>query len=226
MAGSVSGTSVLGIEFDSGVIIAADTCASYGSMAMFRDVNRLIKVNEFTVAGASGDLADFQFLSSVIEQMQIEEDADGDNDSISPRALFTWLTRYLYNRRCKFNPVFNVWAVGGIEENTGKPFLGYVDMNGTAYKDSIVTTGYGSYMAKPLMRAALEAKNGQPLTEAEARTILHKSMEVLYARDARSWPNYHLAVVKKDAQGKVTSKVEDKIQFDIDWTIAECVREN
>ena len=62
------GTSVLAFQFNGGVIIAADMLGSYGSLARFRNCERLLKVNDSTLIGAAGDFADFQFLSNVIEQ--------------------------------------------------------------------------------------------------------------------------------------------------------------
>ena len=62
----VTGTSVVGIVYDKGVMIAADLLGSYGSMAQMRQLPRVFKVNESTVIGASGDLADFNFLHDVI----------------------------------------------------------------------------------------------------------------------------------------------------------------
>ena len=64
-----SGTSVLGVKFDGGVVIAADTLGSYGSLARFRSVSRLMKVNDSTVIGATGDYADFQNVKDDIENM-------------------------------------------------------------------------------------------------------------------------------------------------------------
>lgn len=65
----VTGTSVLGVKFTGGVIIAADMLGSYGSLARFRNISRLMKVNDNTILGASGDYADYQYLKQVIEQM-------------------------------------------------------------------------------------------------------------------------------------------------------------
>lgn len=92
----VTGTSVLGVKFTGGVIIAADMFGSYGSLARFRNISRLMKVtaaanitasavavnkrvaltvcglfqvNSSTILGASGDYADYQYLKQVIEQM-------------------------------------------------------------------------------------------------------------------------------------------------------------
>ncbi|KAH3865032.1 hypothetical protein DPMN_028070, partial [Dreissena polymorpha] len=64
----VTGTSVLGLKFKDGVVLAADKLGSYGSMAKFRDLTRLLKVNDQTVVGAGGDYADYQFLTEIIEQ--------------------------------------------------------------------------------------------------------------------------------------------------------------
>lgn len=41
----VTGTSVLGVKFNGGVIIAADMLGSYGSLARFRNISRLMKVS-------------------------------------------------------------------------------------------------------------------------------------------------------------------------------------
>jgi hypothetical protein len=45
----VTGTSVLGLTHTSGVIIAADTLGSYGSLAMFKSFSRMKKVCLFVV---------------------------------------------------------------------------------------------------------------------------------------------------------------------------------
>ena len=54
------------MKYDGGVVIAADTLGSYGSLARFTEIERVIKVNETTMVGAGGDFADFQFLSDII----------------------------------------------------------------------------------------------------------------------------------------------------------------
>lgn len=64
-------------------------------------------------------------------------------------------------------------------------FLAYVDLLGTTYSSSTLATGYGSYIAQPLLRKAVEGKEDE-LTEDAARKILEESMTVLYYRDARS----------------------------------------
>lgn len=64
-------------------------------------------------------------------------------------------------------------------------FLAYVDLLGTTYSASTIATGYGAYIALPLLRKAVEGRENT-LTEEEARAIMEESLRVLFYRDARS----------------------------------------
>lgn len=66
-----------------------------------------------------------------------------------------------------------------------KRFLGFVDLQGTSYESSTIASGYGAYIAQPLLRKAVEGKEST-LTEAEAIKLLDDCMRVLFYRDARS----------------------------------------
>lgn len=61
----VTGTSVLGLKFKDGIMLTADTLASYGSLAQIRDMERLAVVGD-AVVGASGDMSDWQELQHVL----------------------------------------------------------------------------------------------------------------------------------------------------------------
>jgi 20S proteasome subunit beta 7 len=214
---TVTGSSVLGIKFDGGVMIACDTLGSYGSMARFPNISRMLRVNDTTVMGSGGDYADFQFIKSVIEQRVISDLCAGDGFQYSPLSLHSWLTRVHYNRRSKFDPLWNVTIVGGMEN--GEPYLGFVDKLGMAYQDTSLACGYGAYIAQPLMREAME-KAGRALTEQEAKELIHRCMTVLYYRDARSWNNYELAIVTKDR----VAEIGKPLKVTGDWSIADQVK--
>lgn len=64
-------------------------------------------------------------------------------------------------------------------------FLAYVDLLGTTYTASTIATGYGAYIAQPLLREAVEGKE-DTLTEEQAQRIMEESLKVLFYRDARS----------------------------------------
>ncbi|XP_075763575.1 LOW QUALITY PROTEIN: proteasome subunit beta type-4 [Pelodiscus sinensis] len=211
----VTGTSVLGVKFDGGVIIAADMLGSYGSLARFRTFPGIMKVNDNTMLGASGDYADFQYLKQVIDQMVIDEELLGDGHSYSPKAIHSWLTRAMYSRRSKMNPLWNTVVIGGFY--SGESFLGYVDMLGVAYEDATLATGYGAYLAQPLMREVLEKK--PILTKDEARELIERCMKILYYRDARSFNRYEVAIVTEKGV-----EVEGPLSLETNWDIAHLIR--
>ena len=60
-----------------------------------------------------------------------------------------------------------------------------MDLQGTSYESSTIASGYGAYIAQPLLRKAVEGKEST-LTEEEAIKLLDDCMRVLFYRDARS----------------------------------------
>jgi 20S proteasome subunit beta 7 len=210
----VTGTSVLAIKFNGGIMMAADTLASYGSLARFRNMHRLSAVGDTTIVGGSGDMADFDAIKHMLDDMVIENEQCADGAKILPKSVHSFMTRVLYNRRTKMNPLWNTLLVGG--HANGKSFLGYVDKIGVAYTDDVMATGYGSYIALPIMRAAQEAN---PLmSEAEARALLIRCLKVMFYRDARSLDRYQIAV---STDSGVT--IDEPAELETNWDIAEFV---
>lgn len=153
----VTGTSVVGITFEGGVLIAADLLGSYGSMAQMRNLPRIFKVNEQTVIGASGDYSDFQFLLEKINQKVNQDYCLNDGYVYKPKQLYSWCTRVLYNRRSNFDPLWNRLVIAGVQED--QPFLGCVDLLGNAYEAPCISTGYGNYLAVVSSRIFKKQKN-------------------------------------------------------------------
>uniref|UniRef100_A0A1B8Y1X3 Proteasome subunit beta type-4 n=1 Tax=Xenopus tropicalis TaxID=8364 RepID=A0A1B8Y1X3_XENTR len=169
----VTGTSVLGVKFDGGVIIAADMLGSYGSLARFRNISRIMKVNESTILGASGDYADYQYLKQVIRP-----------DGVSSPCI-------------------------GL-------FLGYVDKLGVAFEAPTIATGFGAYLAQPLLREVTERK--ATLSKEEARALIERCMKVLYYRDARSYNRFEIATVTESGV-----EVEGPLSSETNWEIAHLI---
>jgi len=120
-----------------------------------------------------------------------------DGFTHSPSEIFHYMRAIFYQRRNKMNPLWNNLLVGGFKD--GAPFLGSVDLIGTAYEDDFVATGFGSYLAIPLLR-----KQWRPdMTEAEARDLLESCLRVLFYRDCRALNRIRIA--KATAEGTVIS---------------------
>lgn len=161
--------------------------ASYGSLARFRDMQRMTSLGSRTLLGTSGDISDFQYLTRLLHQYHVTEVCLNDGHLMSPKQWYTALAAVLYKRRSESNPIWTANVLAGVEEN-GNVFLGSCDLLGTQFQADSIATGYGAHLAQPLLRDAIEnakARNS-PLTEQEAFIVIEKCMKVLYYRDARS----------------------------------------
>ncbi|KAM7437161.1 Proteasome subunit beta type-4 [Porites harrisoni] len=212
---TTTGTSVLGLKFNDGVIMAADTLGSYGSLARFREVSRLMAVGDNTVIGGSGDYADFQYLKSELEQKVIDDACLNDGHGYTPKSIYSWLTRVMYYRRTRFDPLWNQIVVGGV--HNGESFLGYVDKIGVAFEAPTISTGFGAYLAQPILRDAFEKNPGMSLDQA--RQVIVNCLRVLFYRDARSLNKYEVAVITKDG-----AVIEPATSADTNWDIAPLVK--
>ncbi|KAF7313251.1 Proteasome subunit beta [Mycena kentingensis (nom. inval.)] len=212
----VTGTSVLALKFKDGVMMAADNLASYGSLARFRDIQRLHPVGAHTVIGAGGDMSDFQYIQAFLDELMVDEFAAADGHALGPAEIHNYLSEVMYSRRTNVDPLWNSLLVGGFKD--GKSFLAYVDLLGTTYTASTLATGYGAYIAQPLLRRAVEG-NEDKLTADEACKILEDCMRVLFYRDARSLDQYQIATVT--AEG---IDISESRKLETQWSFAEGIR--
>lgn len=92
--------------------------------------------------------------------------------------------------------------------------MGTIDKLGTAYTDKVICTGYGAHIALPILRDALDKKTNLNLNDAKA--LIKRCMEVLFYRDARSFPKYQLGIIDKDDG----VKIEGPLTVEENWNIA------
>ncbi|KAJ3068635.1 Proteasome subunit beta type-7 [Podochytrium sp. JEL0797] len=213
----VTGTSVIGIKFNGGVMLAADNLASYGSLARFRDVERLLKVGDMSVVGVSGDISDLQHIQHMLENLETKEKYLDDGHSLGPANVFEYMSRVMYARRTKVNPLWNSLVIAGVKDN--ESFLGFVDLQGTAYKSSTIATGFGGHLALPILRKAMDTIGEENITEEQAKAIIEDCMRVLYYRDARSMNKFQRATI---TSAGVT--ITDPYSVAVDWAFAEKIR--
>lgn len=202
----VTGTSVIGVKYDGGVMMVADTLGSYGSLARFKDLRRIIGVGESTLVGAGGEYSDFQEIGDMLNKLVIRDKCANDGSAIKASEIHSYLTRVMYQRRNKGNPLYNSIIVGGFKGGEG--FLGTVDSIGTSYTEDFIATGYGGHLGTPILRDEWRAD----MTEAEARELLSKCMRVLYYRDCRAINK--MTFSKVTAEGPVVMEPES---LDTKW---------
>ena len=223
---------MLAVKFSSGVVIAADNLASYGSLARFTDVHRLHPFNRKAVVGFGGDVSDMQYLNRLLLSLDVQENYHGsgghkdeggpeaDRGLMSAKNLHTYLSKVMYKRRSDFNPLWNALLVCGLDEE-GAPFLASVDLLGTTFAAPTLATGFGAHLAQPILRNKVpneEASRG--LAKEEAVELVKECMKVLFYRDARSMDEYSIAVV--DGSG-VELKEREKLEGQ-SWAFADQIK--
>ncbi|KAM7219374.1 20S proteasome subunit [Rhypophila decipiens] len=226
----VTGTSVIAMKFNEGVVIAADNLASYGALARFTDVKRLRVFLDSSVVGFSGDVSDMQYLDRHLNELAIDEAYDLEtaatkgpskpSGKLNAANLHKYLQKVLYKRRSDFDPLWNQILVAGFDA-ASKPFLASVDLRGTAFTSPSLATGFGAALAQPIMRnyAATE-EDAACLTREEAVNVVKDCMKVLFYRDARSLDKYSIAVVTKDG---VELKENEQLERQ-SWAFAERIK--
>ncbi|KAG4301103.1 hypothetical protein PCANB_002716 [Pneumocystis canis] len=226
----LTGTSVLGLKFNGGVMLAADNLASYGSLARFNNVERLFPLGT-TVVGVSGEISDFQYLKRLLKSMMVKEKNYDDGHILSASHIYEYLSQVFYNRRTKLNPLLNSCIVGGLDPEgvsvcipgtiCSQPgiFLGYVDFLGVTYSAPCIATGYGAYMAIPLLREASEDGRDALLSREDARKVIDNCMKILYCRDARSINKFSVATITKDG---ITIDLNQSVNTQ--WNFAEKIQ--
>lgn len=220
----VTGTSVISMKYNNGVIIAADNLGAYGSLLRFTDMERLIPVGQNTVVGISGDISDMQHIEHLLEELQTENNYDNtyadEEESLQPSYVFEYLANVMYNRRSKMNPLWNAIIVAGVENK--KPFLRYVNLLGVTYSSPTLATGFGAHMTLPLLRKIVDKDSDiEKINLDTAKQGILDSMKVLYYRDARSSRKYSLAIIDND-KGLIFEKdlqVENMV-----WDFAKDIR--
>lgn len=219
----ITGTSVVSLKFKDGIIMAADNLGSYGSLLRFTNMERLLRVGKETIVGVSGDISDMQQLERLLEELETTEevyDNDGGHNLRAPH-VHEYLSKVLYNRRSKMNPLWNALVVGGFNDD-GTPFLRYVDLLGVTYGSSAISTGFGSHLAVPLLRQLVpKDPDYENVTEEQARDAILNCMRVLFYRDARSLDKFSLVTIKKGKELKFEKNLKCENQS---WKFAQDIR--
>jgi len=173
--------------------MSSDTLGSYGSLARFYILERMHRIGDFTLIGAGGDYSDYQHILKTLNELVTDDFCRDDGSRLYPQEIYNYLTRVMYNRRNKMDPLWNSIVVAGFRDN--KSFLGTVDLLGTCYTDDFIATGYGAHLALPLIRKAWTPD----MTKEQATKLLEDCMRVLFYRDARSINKVQIGFV--DASG-------------------------
>ncbi|XWS42326.1 hypothetical protein CRYUN_Cryun16bG0004900 [Craigia yunnanensis] len=188
----VTGTSVVAFKYKDGILMAADMGGSYGSTLRYKSVERMKSIGKHSILGASGEISDFQEILRYLDELILYDNMWDDGNSLGPKEVHNYLTRVMYNRRNKFNPLWNSLVLGGIKN--GQKYLGTVNMIGVNFEDSHVATGFGNHLARPILRQEWH----ENLSFEDGVKLLEKCMRVLLYRDRSAVNKLQIAKITEE----------------------------
>jgi 20S proteasome subunit beta 7 len=159
-------------------------------------------------------MSDFQYVSELLDELVTEDAVLADGAALGAEEIRAFLSRVMYNRRNKMNPLWNSFLVAGVPAKGGAPTLGYVDMRGLTFAEDFCATGYAGALGLPLIRERWRAD----MDEAAARTLLEDCLRVCWYRDTRALNKIQIA--KITAQG---SAVSEPYLLDAKWDYKEFI---
>lgn len=207
------GTSVFGIKYKDGILLAADTAVSYGSMKKSKKSTRMAELSKESAIACSGEMADFQELQKILKEKREGDEIENDGANfLKPKDYFNYLSRILYQRRMKMDPLWNGSIVGGVRQDNGEIFLGMVDLYGTKVESNFLITGLGAHFCQVLMQNAWKPD----LTEAEARQLIEDCMRVMFYRDKKATDEIQITKVTR-AGVQIEPSYRITSEWNLEW---------
>lgn len=220
-----SGSSVIGLKYNNGVIIASDTLMCYGgSLSLLHSRERIKVLNERTVIGYSGEFSDMQETSRILNELILEDQLETNRNGVmGPVELGHYLSSLHYYQRNRLDPYLNSAIVGGIDFN-GDVVLMQVDPFGTFLTGNYFTTAFANYFACSLLRNEYP-KNPNELTKEQAMNLIRKCFEVLFYRDSKAGDEIQYIVLEKVGNNQL--KTEDGVfKLDTKWEYKQFMQGN
>lgn len=188
------GSSVIGMRYKDGLIIAADTRLNYGSIAKFFNIdNRVQRVNANTLMSSAGEYSDFQEVIRTLKEKALEDVLD-NRSYLGPKEFTNYLSSMHYYRRNKMNPYWNYTVIGGIDWDA-KPVLYGIDQFGTLLTADYMLMGMAQYFCHSII-APLYPKNYEEMTRDQAIALIEDCFRTLFYRDTRAGNNIKFGVME------------------------------
>lgn len=206
------GSSVIGIKYDKGVIIASDNrITSYG-FKKYTEISRIAQVNKNTIMGSSGEYSDFQEINRIlVEKAEEDELYNGVDNFLGPKEFANYLSNISYEKRNKMNPYWNTTVIAGFERD-GKTFMNSVDQYGTKYSNNYLVSGFALYFSGPILEKSVP-KDSSNLTKERAIQLIDDVFRVLFYRDSMAGDRIYYGILEKTGNEEPTyNLLEQKLQ--------------
>ncbi|EDW36933.1 GL25789 [Drosophila persimilis] len=206
------GSSVIGIRYDKGVLIAADTTVFEGSVPRYQDVDRIFKINKQIIMGGGGNFHDVQMYRRTIGKQISSDRIYQDGFEMKPKSLALWLMNTTNARRLALDATNVELVVAGMQPDEG-PYLATIGRPEGISDGYVAATGPARQTVISLVRD--KKPKERSFTEKEAICLIRTCMEKLQCNDACALPQYTMGVCTAQ-----DCHIEGPYKVNEDWTFA------
>lgn len=185
--------SVLGIEFDGGVIIAADQVNARSILTYQSNLDKVVQLSSHSAMGVAGPNSDLVNFSEYISKNFALYQLSNNGLQLSTAAQANFCRNELAVALRKGPYQVNI-LLGGYDKNTSKGSLYWMDYLASLSKVSYGAQGYASNFCLSVMDR--DYKEG--LTEDEAVDIIEKCIKELQTRFLLNQSNFIIKAIDKD----------------------------
>jgi 20S proteasome subunit beta 2 len=183
-----TGTTIVGLVFNGGVVLGADTRATGGSIVCDKNCEKIHYIAPNIYCCGAGTAADTENTTAMISS-QLELHAMNTGRPIRVVAAMTMLKRFLFKYEGHISAAL---VLGGVDEHG--PFLCNVYPHGSTDSLPYVTMGSGSLAAMSVFEAGFKPN----MELEEAKHLVHQAIRAGIFNDLGSGSNVDLCVITKD----------------------------
>lgn len=188
-----TGTTIVGVEFENGIVLGADTRATGGSTVADKNCEKIHYIAPNIYCCGAGTAADTENTTGLISsQLELLRLSTGTQSRVV--TAMTLLKRLLFRYQ---GHVSAALVLGGVDV-TG-PHLYTVWPHGSTDKLPYVTMGSGSLAAMSIFEAGYR----DHMDETAAKALVTKAIRAGIFNDLGSGSNVDLTIIRKDASVEV-----------------------
>lgn len=203
MAKILKGTTTVGIVCSDGVVIGADTRASFGDFIANSDARKVYRIDSTLAMTIAGGVGDAQDLIRIIKA-QNEIYKMNENRSMSPKSAASLLSIILQQN--KMFPYYVQLLVAGVDEE--EPQIYSLDAFGGSLEETKFTvTGSGSEVALGYLEDAF--KKG--MTTKDAVRNVAKALAVAMKRNSATGDGMIVATITKAGYTEYSGKDLERV---------------
>ncbi len=186
-----TGTTTVGIVCKDCVILAADKRATAGNLIVYKQVKKVIPINERIAVTVAGSVSDIQLLIKYLKaELKLKELRTNRESTVKEAANL--LAGIVYGGVRNFIPSITHFLIAGKDKEGVHLYDIFPDGSINEVED-FVSSGSGSVFAL----GVLEANYKQGLSEEEGITLAKKAINAALQRDTASGQGINITVIDK-----------------------------